>query len=554
MSDFSSDPKGKGPKKNFTRSGKDFSRPGSKRSDSSESKPSQSDDSRSRDSKPRDFRSKESNSDRYSEKSKNFDRRKDSNDESSFNKRSNDRYSRDDRNSSDDRKPREDRKPLENRKHSSDSRPRNARNFEKRTRSEGDGWGRDRGSFKKSDSKRYEFQSSRSKPMDPNDFAMVAKTLPGLEEVLATEVKRLGGKNVKTLVRGVSFEGDKGFMYKANLCLRTALRVLKPIHEFKFRSQDDFYRRVQQFDWASILDVDTTFVIHASGQSDTFTHSLFTAQKAKDAIVDQFREMTGERPNVDKRSPDVHIHVYLRNHECSISLDSSGESLHKRGYKVAVGEAPISEVLAAGLILLSGWDGLTPLYDPFCGAGTLAIEAALIAQNLPANLTRDVFGFMTWNDYDQELHAKIEESALKKARGFDHKIYCSDIDPVMVIKAKKNISEATFDDVIEVERRDFINSQPPAENAMLIFNPPYNEKLRADTGTLYRSIGDTLKTNYSGTNAWMITSDLEGLKTLGLRTSRRIPVMNGALECRFVKYELYKGTKKGGPIADNSNN
>lgn len=542
MSDFSSDQEGKGPKKNFTRSGKDFSRPA--RSDSSDSSGSSE--------------SGENRFERNSDRSKNYDRRKDSNEESSFNKRSNDRYSREDQYSGDkrnsreerrpreERNPREDRKPSENRKQSSDSRPRNDRNFEKRTRSEGDGWGRDRGSFKKSDSKRYEFQSARSKPMDPNDFAMVAKTLPGLEEVLATEVKRLGGKNVKTLVRGVSFEGDKGFMYKANLCLRTALRILKPIHEFKFRSQDDFYRRVQQFDWASILDIDTTFVIHASGQSDTFTHSLFTAQKAKDAIVDQFREMTGERPNVDKRSPDVHIHVYLRNHECSISLDSSGESLHKRGYKVAVGEAPISEVLAAGLILLSGWDGLTPLYDPFCGAGTLAIEAALIAQNLPANLTRNVFGFMTWNDYDQELHAKIEESALKKARGFDHKIYCSDIDPVMVIKAKKNISEATFDDIIEVERRDFINSQPPAENAMLIFNPPYNEKLRADTGTLYRSIGDTLKTNYSGTNAWMITSDLEGLKTLGLRTSRRIPVMNGALECRFVKYELYKGTKKGG--------
>lgn len=378
-----------------------------------------------------------------------------------------------------------------------------------------------------------------------NDFLMIAKTLPGLEEVLATEVRRLGGKDVKTLIRGVSFVGDTGFMYKANLCLRTALRILKPIYDFKFRSQDDFYRRVKQFDWSSIMNEDTTFVIHSSGKSDTFTHSLFTAQKAKDAIVDQFRELKGVRPNVDKRSPDISIHVYLNHHECSISLDSSGESLHKRGYKIAVGEAPISEVLAAGMILMTGWDGLSSFYDPFCGSGTLAIEAAMIAQNLPANLFRDNFGFMTWNDYDEDLHAKIEESSLKKARGFDHKIYASDIDPVMVIKAKKNISEATFDEIIDISRRDFLNSTPPEPGVTLIFNPPYNEKLRADTGDLYKNIGDTLKSNYSGSNAWMITSDLEGLKSLGLRTSRRINLMNGALECKFVKYEMYKGSKKG---------
>jgi len=401
-----------------------------------------------------------------------------------------------------------------------------------------------RGFFNSNNSQLKKVEVNYQKVNSTEDFTMIAKTLPGLEEVLATEIKRLGGRNVKTLLRGVSFKGDKGFLYKANLSLRTALRILKPIHEFKFRSQDDFYRRVKEFDWSTLMDVNTSFVIHSSGKSDTFTHSLFTAQKAKDAIVDQFRERTGERPNVDKRSPDLSIHVYLKNHECSVSLDSSGESLHKRGYKVAVGEAPINEVLAAGLVLLSGWDGLSPLYDPFCGSGTLAIEAALIAQNLPANLTRDTFGFMTWKDYDQDLHALIEESALKKARGFDHKIYCSDIDPVMVIKARKNITEATFDDIIEVERKDFIGSNPPVEGAMLIFNPPYNEKLRADTGTLYRSIGDTLKSNYPGTNAWMITSDLDGLKTFGLRTSRRINVMNGALECKFVKYEMYKGSKK----------
>ena len=377
------------------------------------------------------------------------------------------------------------------------------------------------------------------------NFKMVAKTLFGFEEMLAKEIRNLGGSNVVEGVRNVSFEGDTGFMYKANLCLRTAIKIIKPIHSFSVRSENDLYKKIYAMDWAEYLSVDTTFAIDSTVNSDNFTHSLYVSQKVKDAIVDKFRDMDGSRPSVDVKFPDVRINIHIHDEHCNVSLDSSGRSLHQRGYRTATNIAPINEVLAAGLLLLSGWDGQCDFIDPMCGSGTMLTEAAMIACNIPANINRKEFAFEKWDDFDQELFDKIVEVCLNRVREFHHKIVGYDKAPSAVRKALDNVENANLSEFISVERKNFFDTEKFTEGKLhMVFNPPYGERLSLEMEDFYASIGDTLKQKYPGTEAWFITSNMEALKYVGLRPSRKIKVFNSQLESRVVKYVMYEGSKK----------
>lgn len=378
-----------------------------------------------------------------------------------------------------------------------------------------------------------------------NNFKMVAKTMFGFEEILAKEIRNLGCANVTEGIRSVIFEGDTGFMYKANLCLRTAIKIIKPIHSFSVRDENELYKKIYAMEWSEFLSVDTTFAIDTTVNSDNFTHSLYISQKVKDAIVDKFRDMDGSRPDVDVKTPDVRINIHINKELCTVSLDSSGRSLHHRGYRTATNIAPINEVLAAGLLLLSGWDGQCDFLDPMCGSGTFLTEAAMIACNIPANINRKGFAFEKWHDFDQDLYDKIVEVSLNKAREFDHKIVGYDKAPSAVRKAHDNIENANLSEFITIERKNFFKTDKFTEKKLhMVFNPPYGERLSLDMEEFYASIGDTLKQNYPGTEAWFITSNLEALKYVGLRTSRKIKVFNSHLESRLVKYVMYEGSKK----------
>ena len=378
-----------------------------------------------------------------------------------------------------------------------------------------------------------------------NNFRMVAKTFFGFEELLASELKALGAMHVEKGVRSVSFEGDTGFLYKANLCLRTAIKILKPIREFHVRNEDDLYDKVYKVPWENYLTHNHTLAVDATLQSEKFTHSKFIALKTKDAIVDRFRHIEGERPNVDTKFPDLRIHVHIQKNTCFISLDSSGGSLHHRGYRSATNIAPINEVLAAGMIMHSGWDGTCDFLDPMCGSGTILIEAAMIACNIPANINRKEFAFEKWLDFDEDMFDKIIESSLKKTREFHHKIVGFDKAPSAIRKAKDNVRNANLSDYITIRQQDFFSSENFAEDTLhMVFNPPYGERLSIDIDEFYGNIGDTLKKKYPNTNAWFITSNLEALKYVGLRPSRKIKLFNGPLESKLVKYEMYSGSKR----------
>ena len=375
---------------------------------------------------------------------------------------------------------------------------------------------------------------------------MVAKTLFGFEEILADELKQLGAQSVKVGVRNVQFVGDTGFMYKANLCLRTALRILKPIGKRTISSEKDVYDAMLQLPWEVYMTTEHTFAISATVMMQKAQNSMYVAQRAKDGLVDRFRNRTGSRPSVDKDFPDLRIHLYVTDRFVEVSLDSSGDSLHQRGYRGATNIAPINEVLAAGMLLLSGWKGETDFLDPMCGSGTLLIEAAMIACNIPPNLNRKEFAFQKWLDWDNELYSKIEESALKKVCEFPHAITGYDKAPSAVRKAQQNVQNANLSEFITISQNDFFQTQKKqAEKPLHIaFNPPYGERLPIDVHVFYKRIGDTLKQHYAGTQAWFITSNLEAIKSVGLRPSRKIKLFNGKLESKLMKYELYSGTKK----------
>ena len=377
------------------------------------------------------------------------------------------------------------------------------------------------------------------------NYKMIAKTFFGFEEILAKELQLLGAQEVEQGIRMVSFKGDKGFMYKANLSLRTALKILKPIYYFRATTDQNLYKNMQGIDWSTYLNSNQTFVIDTTVHSDYFKHSQFVSQKCKDAIVDQFRDKTGQRPSVEKDFPDLRINVHIDRDQVSVALDTSGNSLHQRGYRTATNIAPINEVLAAGMLLLSGWEGKSDFLDPMCGSGTILAEAAMIACNIPANINRKEFAFEKWNDWDNVLFDNITDSLLKKVREFHYSMKGYDKAPSAVMKAIANIKNANLDEYITIEEKNFFDTKKETTGPLqMVFNPPYGERLDIEMERFYREIGDTMKQNYPGTHAWFITANLEALKFVGLKPSRKIKLYNGSLEARLVKYEMYEGSKR----------
>lgn len=371
------------------------------------------------------------------------------------------------------------------------------------------------------------------------------KTFAGLEEPLAEELAALGATAIEPGNRIVTAEGDLETLYRINYACRTALRVLVPIHHFRATHERRLYSKIRQIDWTEHLDVDQTLAVDAVTYSRHFRHSKYVALKTKDAIVDQFRDRFQRRPNVDVRQPDLRIHVHVSNDLCTVSLDSSGESLHKRGYRVDTVEAPINEVLAAGMVLLSGWQADRTFIDPMCGSGTILTEAALIAANIPPQRQRRHFGFQTWKNYDKRLWQSVKEQAEAGSRSVEVPILGFDRDFTAVKISHQNIMAAELSGSIQVERQKFEKLEPPPGPGLVMMNPPYDERMtEADIQAFYQMIGDQLKQSFAGYEAWLISSNSKALKSIGLRASRRLILFNGPLECRFLKYELYEGSKK----------
>lgn len=382
--------------------------------------------------------------------------------------------------------------------------------------------------------------------MKEQQFEMVAKTFAGLEEVLADELRNLGATNVEPGRRMVSFEGDLETMYRANLCCRTALRILKPIYKFIAHDTDELYEMTKEFDWESVLSLDKTFSIDSVVNSDEFTHSRFVTYRVKDAIVDHFTDKYGEgkRPGVRLQDADVMINVHISDNRVTLSLDSSGESLHKRGYRVAQTEAPINEVLAAGILLLSGWRGDTPLVDPMCGSGTFLIEAALIAANINPGVYRQNFAFEHWDDFDSELFERLYNDDSQE-RTFDYKIYGADMSPKAIAIARENIKSAGVADMIELEVKQLSHWTEAPEGGILVTNPPYGERITSDDmDGLYRLIGSKLKNVFKGYHAWIIGYKREYFDAIGLAPSIKIPLYNGSLECELREYIIFEGDLK----------
>lgn len=373
-------------------------------------------------------------------------------------------------------------------------------------------------------------------------FELIAKTFQGLEEVLAQELTELGANDVQIGHRMVSFTGDKALMYRANFCLRTAVRVLMPIKHFKAKDADEVYAAVRAVDWSTYLDVTTTFAVDSVVFSSEFRHSKFVAYKVKDAIVDYFRETTGERPNIRITNPDVKLNIHIAENECTLSLDSSGDSLHQRGYRVGSVEAPINEVLAAGLIKLTGWQFDTDFIDPFCGSGTMLIEAALMARNIYPGVFRKSFGFEKWKDFDRALLDEIYNDDSEE-REFNHKIYGLDINVPALEVAERNVKSAGVADLVVLKQQDFRKFKKPAEErAIMVTNPPYGERLTPpDLLGLYQCIGRTLKHEFTGGEAWIISSKQELFDNIGLKPSFKIQLFNGSIDCDFRKYQLFDG-------------
>ncbi len=376
-------------------------------------------------------------------------------------------------------------------------------------------------------------------------FQMLAKCFAGFEEVLAKELTQIGASEVRIVKRGVLFNGDKKLLYQANYLCRSTIRVLKPIATFQALNEDELYTEVGKINWLQYLGLGSTFSIDGITSYSNITHSKYLALKTKDAIVDQFRDKFGKRPNVNTDNPDVSINIRLFKNEATVSLDSSGESLHKRGYRVATGPAPMNEVLAASLVLLSGWDGTTNFIDPMCGSGTIPIEAALFARNIPPGKFRDDYSFKKWNDFDPDLWKQVMDEAKEQIRDTDVKIVGSDWSGRILETAKENVTAAGLKNTVTLKMNFIDDSEPPGSPGVLITNPPYGERIKVDDiKSLYKGIGDALKKDYSGYTAWIISSNMEALKYVGLRPSRNITVYSGKLECKFAKFDMYTGTKK----------
>lgn len=376
------------------------------------------------------------------------------------------------------------------------------------------------------------------------EFKLIAKTFMGLEPVLAQELIQLGANNVETGRRMVSFTGDKEMMYRANFQLHTAIRILKPIHTFKARSAEEVYDEIQKIEWSNYLDNKKTFSVDSVVYSEEFRNSRFVTYKVKDAIVDWFREKTGTRPNISVSNPDIRLNIHIAEDDATLSLDSSGESLHRRGYRQESVEAPLNEVLAAGMILMTGWKGDTDFIDPMCGSGTIAIEAALIARNISPGVFRKEFAFEKWADFDQELFDIIYNDDSKE-KEFTHHIYGYDIDMKAVNTARINVKAAGLSKEVTIEQADFKDFQTPTEKSIMVTNPPYGERISTpNLLATYKMIGERLKHTFAGNDAWILSYREECFEQIGLKPSIKIPVFNGSLECEFRKYALFDGRMK----------
>ena len=375
-------------------------------------------------------------------------------------------------------------------------------------------------------------------------FELIAKTFMGLEPVLAKELTQLGADNVQIGRRMVSFTGDKELMYRANFSLHTAIKILKPIAHFHAESADDVYNEIQKIDWSQYLDNDHTFAVDAVVFSEEFRHSKFVSYKVKDAIVDQFREKTGSRPNISVANPDLRLHIHIAEYDCTLCLDSSGDSLHRRGYRQESVEAPLNEVLAAGMILMTGWRGETDFIDPMCGSGTILIEAALIARNMAPGLFRKEYAFEKWPDFDADLFDSIYNDDSQE-REFNHHIYGYDVDMKAVNTARMNVKAAGLTADITIEQQDFKDFTQPKEKAIIVSNPPYGERITTpDLMGTYRMIGERLKHQFMGGDAWILSYREECFEQIGLKPSIKIPLFNGSLECEFRKYTMFDGKLK----------
>jgi putative N6-adenine-specific DNA methylase len=395
-----------------------------------------------------------------------------------------------------------------------------------------------------------------SKIRSMKNYSMLAKTFKGLEEVLAQELIELGANDVLIERRAVSFMGDKAMLYRANLCLRTATRILVEIAKTQTlkiskntKPEDALYEAVKAINWSQFMTADTTFAIDATVYSETFRNSRFVTYRVKDAIADYWQEKEGRRPNVKVTDPDLYIQVHIANETVTVSLDSSGESLHKRGYRVATTEAPISEVLAAGMLLMAGWQGQSDFYDPMCGSGTLLIEAALIARNIAPGIFRKAFAFEKWRDFDAELWSDIYNDDSRE-REFNHTIYGSDASFYAIQQAAKNIKAAGVQKDIQlkqirIEEISNLQSQISNTSPLVMINPPYGERLKSnkEMEDLYGAIGTALKHQFAGATAWIISSNAAAMKCIGLKPSKKYHLLNGELDCQFNKYDLFAGKR-----------
>jgi putative N6-adenine-specific DNA methylase len=387
------------------------------------------------------------------------------------------------------------------------------------------------------------------------DLRLIATTFYGLEKILADELANLGAKDIRIANRAVYFTGDKGFIYKANFNLHTALRVLKQIGVFtNIYKPSQLYNAVYSVDWSDIFHINQTFRIDVTGQTKFFDNTRFTALKAKDAIVDQFRNKYGKRPDVSVKSAAIRIILHFQNQNLHLLLDSSGESLHKRGYRTLTNKAPLNEVLAAGIVGLSGWDGQTGLLDPMCGSGTILIEAVMKAMRIPAGINRKHFSFENWPDFDDDLFTTIKNAGIDKIRDLPAHIKVTGFDkaPSAIEKARQNIINANLDDYIKIKHADFFKTYGGKNELTLLFNPPYNERLSIDVKEFYKKTGDTLKFNYPGNTAWLLAGNLQAIKSIGLRPEQKIKLFNGKIEAALIQYKLYSGSKKSSSVYSGS--
>lgn len=374
---------------------------------------------------------------------------------------------------------------------------------------------------------------------------LTIKTLHGLEECLANEVRALGGTEVKVLKRAVSCEGNLAYVYRANYLLRTALRVLVPVVTIRARNEAEFYAKLRNVHWDEHLELRQTFAIdHSIAKNATLKHSMFASLKLKDAITDYFRDKTGKRPSVNPDNPGVLFNLHGSGDTYTVSIDSSGKPLNQRGYRKQGHQAPLNEVLAAGLVQMSGWDGQKPFLDPMCGSGTIALEAAMWAQQMPAQVLRSDFGFMNWTNFNAILWNKVKAEAQAEQRKPAYHIYASDISADAVKLVKSSAGKLKLGKGFEISQRDFLKMRAPTASGVIVTNPPYGERIGGDQmNEMYQRIGDVLKQQFTGWDAWLLSSNFAALRALRLRPSDKHVLFNGALECQFCRYSLFEGSE-----------